>query len=54
MIRLFLCKARRQNRSIVNLCEDFDDRRLVQKELIRTICLRIEGESYKYHHREGQ
>ena len=38
-MRLFLCEARRQNRSIVNLCEDFGDRRLVQKELIRTIFL---------------
>ena len=37
MMRLFLCKARQQNRSIVSLCEDFGDRRLVQKELIRTI-----------------
>ena len=37
MMRLFLRKARQQNRSIVSLCEDFGDRRLVQKELIRTI-----------------
>ena len=37
LMRLFLCEARRQNRSIVSLCEDFGDRRLVQKELIRTI-----------------
>ena len=34
-MRLFLCKARRQKRSIVSLCEHFGDRRLVQKELIR-------------------
>ena len=37
MIRLFLCQARRRKRSIVDLCEHFDYRRLVQKELIRTI-----------------
>ena len=37
MIRLFLCKARERKRSIVSLCEDFVIRRLVQKELIRTI-----------------
>ena len=27
MIELFLCDARRQIRSIVNLCEEFGDRR---------------------------
>ena len=27
MIRLFLCEARRQIRSIVDLCEEFDVRR---------------------------
>ena len=37
MIRLFLCEAMRQNRSIVSLCEDFGVSRFVQKELIRTI-----------------
>ena len=47
MIRLFLCDARRQNRSIVNLCEEFGVRRnrakrtnqndflLLKSELIR-------------------
>ena len=39
IMRLFLCKARRQIRSIVCLCEEFGDRRLVQKEPIRTIFL---------------
>ena len=37
MIELFLCKSRRQIRSIVELCEEFGVRRLVQKESIRTI-----------------
>ena len=37
MMKLFLCQARRRTRSIVNLCEEFDYRSAVQKELIRTI-----------------
>ena len=37
MMRLFLCQARRRTRSIVYLCEEFDYRSAVQKELIRTI-----------------
>ena len=37
MMRLFLCDVRQQKRSIVNLCEEFDYRSAVQKELIRTI-----------------
>ena len=36
VIELFLCEARRQNRSIVSLCEDFESEALVQKEPIRT------------------
>ena len=39
MIRLFLYKARQQERSIVDLCEYLAVRRFVQKELIRTIFL---------------
>ena len=37
MIILSLCKARERKRSIVDLCEHFTLRWLVQKELIRTI-----------------
>ena len=37
MIELFLGVARRPIRSIVDLCEEFDDRSKVQKEPIRTI-----------------
>ena len=42
MIELFLCKARRQIRSIVNLCEEFGVRRIVQIEPIRTIFYSLE------------
>ncbi len=38
-MRLFLCQARRRTRSIVNLCEEFGYRSVVQKEIIRTIFL---------------
>ena len=37
MMRLFLCEARERKRSILGVCEHFGIRRLVQKELIRTI-----------------
>ena len=36
-MRLFLCVARRQIRSIVDLCEEFGVRSEVQKESIETI-----------------
>ena len=42
MIEEILCKARRQIRSIVNLCEESGVRRLVQKEPIRTIFYSLE------------
>ena len=37
VIEEILCVARRQTRSIVRLCEEFDDRRKVQNLPIRTI-----------------
>ena len=36
MMRLFLCKAREQKRSLLGVNEHFAIRRLVQKELVRT------------------
>ena len=39
VMRLFLCEARRQNRSIVSLCEEFGDRRAVQNLPIGTILM---------------
>ena len=39
-VRLFLCVARRQVRSIVDLCEELDDRSKVQKESTGMIFLK--------------
>ena len=41
MIRLFLCIARWQIRSIVSLCEEFGSRSKVQKELLLTYIVTI-------------
>ena len=37
MMRLFLCEARRQIRSIVGLCEHFSVRHIRAKKLNRTL-----------------
>ena len=49
MMRLFLCEVRRQKRSIVDLCEHFAIRQLVQKEPIKMF-FKLERQSREEHH----